>query len=252
MARLPSVVSLALTFDRQSATMTKQVFEFMGRRIELRTHPEPDHLARVIHGNRMFYELDVLMKCREIYLPGTAVIDVGANIGNHAVFFGAILNAQVYAYEPFQPNYDLLEMNVAANGLDGRVIPALCAVGADVGVGSLHPGPPQNLGITRITFGSGEVPVRSLDSLSIPGPIGLIKIDVEGAEVAVLRGAAALIGEWLPDIVIEAGDAAAFRCVAEVLNGFGYVPRGRYAATPTYLFSAADQVRRMHGTLAAG
>jgi FkbM family methyltransferase len=232
--------------------MTKQIFDFMGRRIELHTHPEPDHMARVIHGNRMFYELDVLMKCREIYLPGTAVIDVGANIGNHTVFFGAILNAPVYAYEPFQPNYDLLELNVAANGLDGQVITACCAVGAGVGVGSLHPGPPQNFGVTRMTFGAGEVPVRSLDSLSICGPIGLIKIDVEGAEVAVLRGAADLIGAWLPDIVIEAGDTAAFRSVAAVLDDLGYTPRGRYAATPTYLFSAADQVRRMQGILAAG
>ena len=60
-------------------------------------------------------------------------------------------------------------------------------------MGALHPGPPTNLGTTRMSFGAGEVPVRSLDSLSISGPIGLLKVDVEGAEVDVLRGAAALI-----------------------------------------------------------
>ncbi|HEX3576709.1 MAG TPA: hypothetical protein VHU42_19085 [Rhodopila sp.] len=58
------------------------------------------------------------MKGRELYLPGSTNIDVGANIGNHAVFFGALLNAPVHAFEPFQPNYDLLEMKVAANGLE--------------------------------------------------------------------------------------------------------------------------------------
>jgi hypothetical protein len=51
----------------------------------------------MIRNNRSSFELDVLMKCRELYLPGTAIIDVGANISNHAVFFGTILNAPVYA-----------------------------------------------------------------------------------------------------------------------------------------------------------
>jgi FkbM family methyltransferase len=229
--------------------MQKQIFEFMGRRIELWVHPDPDHVGRMIRNNRQFYELDVLMKCRELYLPGSAIIDVGANIGNHAVFFGAFLNAPVYAFEPYQLNHDLLEMNIAANGLEGQVIPACCAIGDADGAGVMHPGPSANLGTTRVSFGVGDVPVRRLDSLSISGPIGLLKVDVEGAEVAVLRGAAALIRAWQPDIVVEAGDPKAFVAVAEALLEFGYVPRGRYAATPTYLFSASDQERRMRSLL---
>ncbi|HEY1412307.1 MAG TPA: FkbM family methyltransferase, partial [Rhodopila sp.] len=229
--------------------MQKQIFEFMGRRIELWTHPEPDHMGRLIRGNRTFYELDVLMKCREIYLPGTAVVDVGANIGNHAVFFGAVLNAPVYAFEPYPPNFELLQMNIAANGLDGQVVPACCAVGEDDGMGSVHPGPAENLGVTRIAFGGGDVPVHTLDSLKLQGPIGLMKIDVEGAEAAVLRGASRMIGDWSPDIVVEAGDADAFRSVAATLWNFGYTPRGRYAATPTYLFTALDQARRIEQIL---
>jgi FkbM family methyltransferase len=232
--------------------MQKQIFEFMGRRIELWAHPDPDHIGRMIRNNRQFYELDVLMKCRELYLPGSAIIDVGANIGNHAVFFGAFLNAPVYAFEPYQPNHDLLEMNIAANGLEGQVVSANCAIGDVDGVGALHPGPSGNLGTTRVSFGAGEVPVRRLDSLSISGPIGLLKVDVEGAEVAVLRGAAALIHAWQPDIIVEAGNPKAFAAVAEVLLGLGYVARGRYAATPTYWFSASDQQRRMQTFLSAG
>jgi FkbM family methyltransferase len=232
--------------------MQKNVFEFLGRRIELWTHPDPDHLARAIRGNRTFYELDVLMKCRELYLPGTAIIDVGANIGNHAIFFGAILNAPVYAFEPFQPNHALLELNIAANDLDGRVVASCCAIGEAVGMGSLLAGPPTNFGTTRIAFGAGETAVRSLDSLAIAGPIGLIKVDVEGAELAVLRGAEALIQAWHPDLMIEAGTGTEFWLLADALRKFGYVPRGRFAATPTYLFSAIDQasrVRRIQATI---
>jgi FkbM family methyltransferase len=231
--------------------MQKNVFEFLGRRIELWTHPEPDLLARAIRGNRTFYELDVLMKCRELYLPGTAIIDVGANIGNHAIFFGAVLNAPVYAFEPFEPNYALLELNIAANGLDGQVEALCCAVGELDGCGSLVAGNPNNFGTTRVTFGTGELTVRSLDSLAIPGPVGLIKIDVEGGELPVLLGAEALLRAWHPDLMIEAGTQAELWRLADVLLNFGYAPRGRFAATPTYLFSAADQTERMRRLLAA-
>jgi FkbM family methyltransferase len=232
--------------------MQQQIFTFMGRRIELWAHPDPDHMAMAIRTNRTFYELDVLMKCREVYLPGTAIIDVGANIGNHAVFFGAVLGAPVYAFEPYDANHRLLEMNIAANGLDRQVLTACCAIGASDGIASLQPGPANNLGITRVSFGAGSVPVRSLDSLAITGPIGLLKVDVEGAETAVLLGAVATISEWLPDIVVEAGHVQAFRVVAEILLGVGYVPHGRYAATATYLFRATDQDRRIRRILAAG
>src|SRR5882724_3696532 len=211
--------------------MQKNVFQCFGRRIELWTHPEPDHLAQLIRGSGTFYEIDLLMKCRELYLPGTAIIDVGANIGNHSVFFGAILNAQVYAFEPFPQNHALLEINVAANDLDGVVAATCCAIGSVDGTGSLHPGPPANRGITRVTFGDGETEVRSLDGLRIPGPIGLIKVDVEGAEMSVLRGAEALIRAWHPDIVVEAGTRQDYWRLAEVLTAFGYAQRGRHAAT---------------------
>ena len=230
--------------------MQQQIFFFMGRQIELWTHPDPDHMTAAIRANGSFYELDVLMKCREVYVPGTAIIDVGANIGNHAIFFGAILGAPVYAFEPFEANHLLLEMNIAANGLDRQVLTGCWAIGESDGTASLQPGPPNNLGITRVSFGAGTVPVRSLDSLAITGPIGLLKIDVEGAEAAVLLGARKTIAEWLPDIVVEAGDGPAFRPVAEALLGYGYVPHGRYAATPTYLFRAIDQARRLKNILA--
>ena len=225
--------------------MQKNVFECLGHRIELWTHPDPDHLSRVIRNSRTFNELDVLMKCREVYLPGTAIIDVGANIGNHAMFFGAILNAPVNAFEPYRAKYELLEMNIGANAMEGQIVATNCAIGETIGTGALQAGPPENFGTSHVTFGTGDVIVRNLDSLDIPGPIGLLKVDVEGGELPALRGAETLIQEWHPDIMVEAGTRAAFWHLADALMSYGYSPRGRFAATPTYLFSSDDQTSRM-------
>ena len=49
--------------------------------------------------------------------------------------------------------------------------------------------------------------------------------------------------------MIEAADNAAFTAVAAPLLDLGYVPRGRFAATPTYWFSAVDQAARMRRLL---
>jgi len=49
--------------------------------------------------------------------------------------------------------------------------------------------------------------------------------------------------------MIEAADPAAFASVATFLLNRGYLPRGRFAATPTYLFAAADQAARMRAVL---
>ncbi len=225
--------------------MQKATFNFMGQRIALWTHPEPDHLARVIRSTGTFYEPDVLMKCREIYLPGTSVVDVGANIGNHAVFFAAILGARVHAFEPFEANHALLELNIAENALEGSVLAYRLALGDRSGFGTARTERADNLGAVSVRPGGGEVRIDCLDRVPVDGPIGLLKIDVEGAEAAVLRGGAGTIARWLPDIVLEADGPARFQEAAEILHELGYAPRGRYAWTPTYLFSALDQRSRV-------
>ena len=210
--------------DRQTGhpNVQKNVFSFLGRRIELWTHPEPDLLATIIRSTERFYEPDVLLKAREVYLPGTAIVDVGANVGNHTVFFAAILGAPVIAFEPYEPNFDLLEANVAANSLEGKV--------------RTH----------RVALGSLD---RMLRDHPVGPPVGLIKIDVEGNEAAVLAGAQSTIERWLPDILVEADGTDQFLAVAQTLCDHGYVPRGRFAWTPTYLFSAIDQPARIRAVL---
>ena len=229
--------------------MQKNVFSCLGRRIELWTHPEPVLLATLIRSTGRFYEPDVLAKVQEIYLPGTTIVDVGANIGNHTVFFAAILGAHVIAIEPYRASHELLEVNVAANGIGEQVRTHCLALGEREGSGSVRIGDPGNLGTVGIQADGGDIPIRSLDGMAPEAPIGLIKIDVEGNEAAVLAGARQTIRRWLPDIIVEANGADRFLATARQLHELGYAPRGRYAWTPTYLFSALDQDARMHALL---
>ena len=231
--------------------MQKTVFHFMGKRVELWTHREPDHLATVIRNSGGFYETDVLLKCREIFIPGTVVIDAGANIGNHTVFFAAILGAKVEAIEPFPANYDLIRMNVVANGLERRVRIHCLALGEREGRGVAEIGQENNLGTVSVRPGGsiGDIPIATLDSIAADLPVGLIKIDVEGGEAGVLAGASRTLRRWLPDIMVEADGTSRFEDTARHLLELGYTVRGRYAWTPTYLFSAIDQGARMHSLL---
>lgn len=231
--------------------MEQHVFACLGHRIVLATPGGDDLISTAIRNARNFYEADVLAKCREIYLPGTAVVDVGANIGNHTVFFGRVLGAPVYAFEPFPLSFEFLRQNVQANGLSETVSAFAGALGAVEGRGDVIEPDVANFGMVRVKSAeAGRIEVRRLDSFEIGLPVGLLKIDVEGSECAVLMGATNLIRRDLPDIMLEAGDPREFADAARFLLDLGYVAAGRYAATPTYLFRAARQEPRMARLLA--
>lgn len=130
---------------------------------------------------------------------GWVVVDVGANIGFFALRQAA-LGARVIAVEPNPDARRRLDATLDRNGLAGRVRVIGCAAGRAVGVAALAVGAATVTG--TVVGGSRQstrdlysVDVRPLDSLVGDEPrVDLLKIDTEGAEVEVLRGAAALLG----------------------------------------------------------
>jgi len=165
------------------------------------------HLAR---GD--FYEPGLMRRHVELVPRGTTVVDVGANVGNHSVFYALSGAGRVYPFEPHPRANALLRRTVAANpGLD-----AIDLTHVDHGVGAeaaeLFPHTPgrRNLGSTRLAAHGeeGEVPVRvvPLDAVALQGRVTLLKIDVEGMELAVLAGAERLIAEHRPSLAIEVDD----------------------------------------------
>jgi FkbM family methyltransferase len=145
-------------------------------------------------------------------LPGDTFYDVGASVGFFTLIGARLVGAygSVVAFEPLPQTFEYLRRNVALNGFDHvTVVPT--AVGANVGTARLGSpsGDPEQ---TRLLTGDTEVvdPIdsavttidawRAEDDPRVPR---VMKIDVEGSELDVLRGAAKTIRETQPLMLVE-------------------------------------------------
>jgi FkbM family methyltransferase len=140
--------------------------------------------------------------------PGDTVIEAGANIGAHTVALAKLVGptGRVIAFEPQRLVFQTLCGNVAINSL-ANVDCRFAAVGAEAGEIVVPPLPPDNKnnfgGLGLGSYRTGDrVPVLTLDSLGI-SKCHLLKIDVEGMEESVLRGAGELISTCQPIMYIE-------------------------------------------------
>lgn len=126
----------------------------------------------------------------------TVFVDVGAHIGKYSVLAGLMLqdHGRILAIEPDPANFAQLEANLLLNRLV-NVRPRNNGCWSEDGVRTLFRSP-GNLGAHSFVAarGGGQIPVqvRTLDGLLHEegmNEIDLIKLDVEGAELEVLRGA---------------------------------------------------------------
>ena len=145
---------------------------------------------------------------QRILQPGDTVIEAGANIGAHTVALARLVgvSGRVVAYEPQRLVFQTLCANVALNSL-ANVDCRFAAVGAEpdeIVVPFLPPDHETNFGGLGLgAYNKGDhVPVTTLDRLAI-AECRLIKIDVEGMEEPVLRGATELIARCQPIMYLE-------------------------------------------------
>ena len=166
-------------------------------------------IGRMIEAYGEYFESEVEL-FRQMCRPGDVVIDCGANIGTHTLAFANLVgpNGRVYAFEAQRIIHQTLCANVALNSLD-NVETIHAAVGAQNGemrLGDLRQDVQINYGGAPLDKIPGMVrtPVTALDSHLIDLPrLRMIKVDVEGMELDVLRGATELMKKFRPGLYVE-------------------------------------------------
>lgn len=208
-----------------------------GRQARLVGLDPEDLITRVIAQTSSFYEIELLGEIFHRALPGWVFVDAGAHVGNHSVFFGAILGLSGHAIEQNPKTFAILHRNLAVNGLQDQVQAINAAVGSRAGRAKTVLGAnAHNSGMDRVELSpDGPLDVVTVDSLALPR-LDLLKIDVEGFEVECLRGAQETIARCSPLIVAEAIGPQDFHAQSEFLAPFGYLPTRRFNVTPTYIY----------------
>lgn len=137
-------------------------------------------------------------------LNGKAFLDVGANIGNHSVYFSRIFE-RIYAFEPNPDTFHLLSYNLSK--IPNSTVFDFGLSDAN-GQATLNQNE-INLGSSSVVFGkkscsSLNIKLKKLDDIAAGfRQIGFIKIDVEGMELEVLKGASQTILKNKPIIAFE-------------------------------------------------
>jgi FkbM family methyltransferase len=170
-------------------------------------------LAPALMGG--FYEKIELDIFEQLAAMSETIVDIGANIGLYCCIAAdrAPDIGKVVAFEPVPENLGYLRRNLQANGLDARVVVEEQAVGQMSGKieiylleGSTarHSASAKNV---RNSTTSIMVPAVSIDDYVqrqlADRPIDLLKVDVEGYDSAVLRGATRTLHEDKPTLLIE-------------------------------------------------
>ena len=168
---------------------------------------DDDYLAQIENG----FEPDMVRLFRAVAAGSEVILDVGANIGCTALLFGDLAKI-VYAFEPSPTTFAFLAKNVARSGLKNVVLQNF-GLGAESGEYPLTFWPSNRSGgfvsnRTRASAGHTveNVIIRPMDEILRPlnlTRVDFIKIDVEGFEGHVLRGAKQTLASFRPVVVLE-------------------------------------------------
>ena len=227
---------------RDMADPTVEVRAIGGREVRMTLpHHAEDLVQGRIFSERRFYERDLLEHTRTLLAPGDLVVDAGAYIGNHSLFWAGVVGARVLAFEPNRESFAMLEANLALNDSGGLVTPHSFALGARESRAALRVPDFHNRGNTIVEPApEGPVVVRPLDALEVPTPVRLMKIDVQGMELDVLQGAESTIRRDMPYLYVEATTGAELGALLVLLASWGYVARGQFGGTPTIFFVSRE------------
>jgi FkbM family methyltransferase len=189
----------------------------------------------------------VLDYIRETYGTGGVYVDAGANVGTASLFFAMRCDAeQVYAFEPVPATAALLRENLVRNGATSVHVEQLGLSDERGAMGFAVPhGSAEYCCGARLTPDGDSVSVTTLDAYAaehIRNRVRVLKVDVEGMELRVLRGATRTIRADKPAIFVEVWDGHhdALDAIRSFMSDHGYTERRQFEAEQVYHFEHND------------
>lgn len=165
--------------------------------------------ANIFCGLQEFEDMGVMLHALR---PGDLFVDVGANVGSYTVLAAGVCGASVIAVEPVPSTFSHLLDNIRLNNLESLVTAENIGLAASPGWLRFS----ERLGTMNHVLADGEqdsggidVPVRSLDGVLQDRRPTFVKIDAEGYEAEILKGAQSML------------QSATLRAVVMELNGSG-------------------------------
>ncbi|WP_244834810.1 FkbM family methyltransferase [Clostridium sp. BJN0001] len=199
---------------------------YNNRKIKFYLPNRDEYIQGLIYDYSMFYEIKILEKIKEFDLKDKVIIDVGANIGNHSLYFAKVIDSlNVYSFEPNIKLRKIFEKNMKINNIDNKVFLKNCALSNEECYGNLEIIDKNNWGSNKIKYDkNGFIQVKTLDDIMLPlnKKIGLIKVDVEGMEYLVLKGAEKIIAKYRPILCVEILTEIKYKEITEYLKKYGY------------------------------
>lgn len=191
----------------------------------------PNIIKDIKKSGYRFYEIYMLKTISSLPYRRGVCLDIGANTGNHTVFFSRFCNFdEVWAYEPDPESFALLQENVE-NNTTRTVRTFNVAIGAKREFRRMTNNK-ENPSRNKLTKAKGKTLVIPITTNL---KVALMKIDVEGHELEVIKGAYEVIEREKPELFIEWHDGH-----EPILNA---LPKGyRYVKTfnnaPSHHFTA--------------
>lgn len=185
--------------------------------------------------------------------PGDVFYDIGANVGAYSLVANAVTAGRttVFSFEPGAATFAELCDNICLNEAQGSIFPMPVALSDGTGLGKFTyadraaGAAAHNLTGARIDLTRPAPGVNSMeqfvlcycldeliDTFKLPAP-NLVKIDVDGHELATLEGAPRTLADRrLRSLLVEAADQEVEERLAALLSGYGMMVTGRHSHRP--------------------
>ncbi len=203
---------------------------------------------------------DVIERAYRLWIrPGDVAVDVGANIGRHTLPLAEAVGeaGHVYAFEPLPEMIMKLTSRVTASGLAQRITLKQMAIGDRIGTADfhfIHKAPAMSGLKLRHGLPEGtktdvrQVSLATLDELLGDRLLRFVKIDVEGAEFSVMRGASLLMTRARPAFAFEDGRYGSAQLYGYKMSEFyDFFKSKNYLIVDLFGFPISDEMSKYAG-----